>query len=206
MEPSNRKVRRKGIAIPMMVRINSGLLTVNRLFVALLFAVCAAIAVWIWLGIFDNEQPIEVALKNGVPDRTVLTPEVYPGGKLRIKITTIPHRLCETKVDRVLYDGEHERKTITQPIDFTSSAPAELGKPITFIYGIVVPDDAAGGDATYVAQAKYRCTNFQKLFGPIVGDVVTIPFVILKRTDEEQKAYEAVKELLGQPESNGTSE
>lgn len=186
----------------MIVRINSGLITVNRVFVAVLFALLGAVAVWVWLGVFDNEPPTEtVTDASAKPNREVLTPEVYPGGKLRIQVTIIPHRICETKVDRILYDGQHERKVLNQPIDFTSSAPAELDKPVTFIYSVTIPDGVAAGEAQYVAQAKYRCTIFQKLFGPIIGEVVTIPFVIKARTDEEQKAFEAVKKLLGKPEA-----
>lgn len=185
----------------MMFRINSGLVTINRVFVATLFAILVFVAVWTWLGIFDNEVPTEVVLneQTKLPERKVLTPEVYPGGMLKIQVTTISHRICESKVDRILYDGENKRKILDQPTEYTSSVPAELEKPSTFIYEVRIPDGVTPGHSSYVVQAKYRCTTFQRLFGPIVGDVVVINFTILARTDEEQKAFDAVKKLLGKP-------
>lgn len=201
MEPSNRKNNFKS-GDAMIVRFNNGLITVNRLFVAVLFALLGVLAVWVWLGVFDNEPPTEtVTDENGKPKREVLTPEVYPGSMLKIQVTTIPHRICESKVDRILYDGENKRKILDQPTEYTSSVPAELEKPSTFIYEVRIPDGVTSGRSSYVVQAKYRCTTFQKLFGPIIGEVVTIPFVIKARTDEEQKAFEAVKKLIGKPEA-----
>lgn len=195
----------------MIIRINRGLVTVNRVFVAVLFLILVGIATWVWLGIFDNVVPVETVCLDGSVSgdclkREVLTPSVYPGGKLRIHVITIPHRICDVKVDRVIYDGSSERKTIDQPVEYTSSTPAEINKAVGFIYSIQIPDDVAPGDAHYVAQAKYRCTYFQKLFGPIVGDVITIDFKITARTTDEQNAFDAVKKLLGQPKDSGSVE
>lgn len=214
MEPASRKASTRRSKV--MVRFNRGLVTTNRVFFVVLSAGWFVIVGYMAVLAFDRTLPTEIlkcdesevqsaiegamcfGKHSGDEKRRLLTPEIYPGEELRVEVSVIPHKYCDSKVARAVIDGDNERHVLNAPIDFSAAAPAILGTSQTFIYTIPTPEDAAPGNASALSQADFICNWTQRVFGAIEGPLVKIDFKLKGRTAEQEKALDIIKGLLNQ--------
>ena len=121
-------------------------------------------------GGFLDAEPVYVI------DTTPVPPAVRPGDTLRVRYVLRRERSCASKIDRILFDGDHNRYDL--PDAEYSAAPGPVSdKPQSFYVRIIIPLDAAPGEAKYVAIASYTCGLVRRLW-PVVETTET-PFIIL---------------------------
>ncbi|MGU3493375.1 hypothetical protein ACLBXM_04965 [Xanthobacteraceae bacterium A53D] len=126
---------------------------------------------YVGLSALDREPPVIVT------DSRVLTPQVQPGGSLKVEVEILRTRRCETKVDRIVFDSTGAR-FVLEPVEFTSAGGGRGEERYANL--IPIPRDAAPGPARYRSIATYRCNPLHRPW-PIVGEPREVAFEILPR-------------------------
>lgn len=137
-------------------------------------AICLLLVAF-WSGIAgvmvsDRQLPVTVL------SRRVLTPEVEPGGVLRIAYSIERSKACRTLAERLIIDADGTRH-ILPDLDFEA-----LGNPGSddFVSQVGVPINAAPGPAKFRAVTSYACNPVQRFIWPITVVAPDQNFVILK--------------------------
>lgn len=102
----------------------------------------------------NRDLPVEVI------SRTVLTPEIKPGGDLLIRREVFRAKDCPTQVDRFIIDA-NGRRWILEDQDFASFGKLGLD---TYTTATPTPPSMAEGKATYSSATTYRCNPVQEFF------------------------------------------
>lgn len=124
-----------------------------------------------WLG--DRRAPTDVHKVE------LLTPQVPPGGILRVRYSVFRSRICSTLVERAVYDSARTR-FILEDIAF-ESIPGPLGYD-EYTSAITIPGAMANGAARYNTVTTYRCNLVHRLW-PIGGEVQSITFDVVGEPD-----------------------
>lgn len=104
----------------------------------------------------------------------VITPEVQPGGRLRIHYFVTRYKDCMIKIDRSIHDSQKVRYVLPD-LDFTRG-PGPLGED-DYVSETVVPNTLAEGPAFYRATTRYQCNPLHR-FWPIVVGPIDLYFTI----------------------------
>jgi hypothetical protein len=130
--------------------------------------VSAALGGALGLWTIDRDPPVVIN------QAEVLTPEVPPGGTLRIKYHLNRRRDCESHIDRILYDSAKVRGLLPD-IDFAKT-PGQLGND-EYTAEIRIPETFSEGQAVYRLISVYRCNVIHKAW-PITIGPTDIPFAV----------------------------
>jgi hypothetical protein len=123
----------------------------------------AALGVWT----IDRDSPTVIERVN------VLTPQVTPGGKLRVEYHVRRLRDCATHVDRVLFDSARVRGDL---MDVDSLKPLGPMGEDTYVVEVPIPTTFSSGPALYRILVSYRCNLVHRWFWPIVTPAQDIMF------------------------------
>lgn len=132
------------------------------------FGVAATIGMALGIWTIDREPPT-VTIKT-----EVLTPEVSPGGVLKVHYFVKRFRDCEVKIDRILTDSQRVR-VVLPDLEF-SKAPGPMGDD-DFVTEVPVPQTFSKGPAVYMTLTSYRCNIVHNLWPILVGPAQVL-FVI----------------------------
>lgn len=91
----------------------------------------------------------------------VLTPQVPPGGQLKVEYTVNRARSCATNVERILFDAQRVRVPL-EDMEF-KAAPGPMG-PDKYISAVSIPTGFARGEAKYRVLTTYRCNPIHALW------------------------------------------
>ncbi|MEP9376222.1 hypothetical protein ABLE91_05890 [Aquabacter sp. CN5-332] len=119
--------------------------------------------------VIDREPPVIVT------DSRLITPQVEPGGTLKVEVEIFRTRRCETSIDRFIFDSQGGRH-ILEPLELRSAGGARGEERYTNL--IPVPLDAAPGPARYRSSATYRCNPLHRL-SPITAEPREVQFEIM---------------------------
>lgn len=104
----------------------------------------------------------------------VVTPEVQPGGRLRIHYYVTRYKDCMIRIDRSIHDSQKVRYVLPD-LDFTK-APGPIGED-DYVSETVIPNTLAEGPAYYRAITRYQCNPLHR-FWPIVTGPTDLHFII----------------------------
>lgn len=96
-----------------------------------------------------------------VYDVQVLTPQVPPGGTLKVKYTVYRARSCATQVERILFDHQRVRHAL-EDLEF-KAAPGPLGTD-SYISAVPIPNTFTRGEARYRVLTTYRCNPVHSIW------------------------------------------
>lgn len=116
----------------------------------------------------DRTTPVDVVKVS------VLTPQVNPGGELKVEYHVYRRASCRTHLERVLFDSKNVRVPL-DPIDFMAS-PGPIGDE-TYTSAIKVPRNFAQGRGGYRAITSYICNPVHSLW-PIVTVAGDVKFIV----------------------------
>jgi hypothetical protein len=142
----------------------------------MIFRVTAYAAVGLLAGylgyiISDRTTPVEFL------EYRVLTPQVQPGGDLRIRYRIVRKSFCATHVDRFIFDAEGVRISL-ESLDLAAGG-GELGSD-AYISAVQVPRNIAQGPARYRAIVTYTCNWIQHVFGvPVKAVTQDVEFEVV---------------------------
>jgi hypothetical protein len=98
----------------------------------------------------------------------VVNRSVKPGDDLIIQSSVVRTKLCATKIERTIFDGDGFRWVMVD-IDY-ASAPGPLG-PHSYRQTAPVPKSAASGDATFYIGLVWNCPfsifPLKEVIGPL---------------------------------------
>jgi hypothetical protein len=138
------------------------------IFRAFTFGVATTVGVALGLWTIDRDPPVVI---NSVQ---VLTPEVPPGGRLRIKYQVNRIRECAVHIDRLLLDSAKVRGELTD-LSF-AKPPGPLGND-EYTTEIRVPDTFSQGPAVYRTLTTYRCNLIHAIW-PVPWGPNDVSFVV----------------------------
>ncbi|CAO4166175.1 hypothetical protein [Methylorubrum aminovorans] len=134
-------------------------------------AILSTAGILAWF-IADRGLPVEV------PETTVLTPTVKPGGRLCIRQRVNYLRDCRGNVDRAMFDA-HTHRVILPSVKY-ERPPQGLGqRVITTCF--TVPDEFEPGPGEYHAAPEYACNPLQRYYWPITRAQNVVRFEIVPR-------------------------
>ncbi|MGA0595595.1 hypothetical protein [Enterovirga sp. CN4-39] len=120
------------------------------------------------LWVAQREPPVRILRA------TVLTPQVPPGGQLRIEYDVERVKSCGLRVDRLFYDKDRVRKPL-EPLEWNVD-PGRIGRD-TLRVVVDVPRSFAEGRAIYRTIARYECNLVHRLW-PIIPPSRDIEFEV----------------------------
>lgn len=104
----------------------------------------------------------------------VLTPQLPPGGELRIRYTVRRSQSCWTRVERVLFDFENTRFPLSTR-EFSAS-PGPLGDD-SYVVSTFLPETLKEGPAHYRTITTYWCNIVHNIW-PIVVTGPDLTFTV----------------------------
>ena len=139
------------------------------IFRAFTFGVAATVGISLGIWTIDREPPTTT---NRVE---VITPEVPPGGKLRIHYWVRRMKECAIRIDRMMIDSTKVR-VVLPDIDF-ERPPGPIGDD-DYVSEVDVPDSLTEGPAIYRAVFRYNCNLIHRWFWPVVVGPVDVQFTV----------------------------
>lgn len=113
-----------------------------------------------WLGVWSADRSPPAIIKR----MTVLTPQVKPGGELRIEFEVEHRGTCPLHVEHYLIDAKMAR-TILPDLDFATIPTDDV-----HVEKYTLPMDFAPGKGCYRRISSYTCNPVQRWFAPIIID------------------------------------
>jgi len=142
-----------------------------RRILAIVVAAAAGSLIGLYSAVAFMDRDPPIILKSS----HVVTPQVAPGGTLKVDVEIFRTRRCETTVDRIIFDGAGARHVL-EPVNFTSSGGARGEE--RYLNLAPIPADAAPGAARYRSIGTYRCNTLHRSW-PIVGEPREVDFEIV---------------------------
>ena len=130
----------------------------------------AVIGIYLGVLAIDRDPPADLI------GRTLLTPEVQPGGQLRYINHVNRERNCSANIERFIIDGTNFRYELNR------TALSYFGPTGIMDYGqsIIIPETATTGAATLTVTLVYEC-NWLHNFYPIIVTHPVLDFKIVNK-------------------------
>ncbi|MDP2358616.1 MAG: hypothetical protein Q8M31_21535 [Beijerinckiaceae bacterium] len=140
------------------------------------FSALCLIAFWAGLAGFwtaQRDPPLRI-------ESRLLTPEVPPGGGVRVEHTAYRSDACQLTVERAIIDADRVLFRIEDTLYFAGRTPA--GESDSFVEDTAVPLAARPGPARLRETLIHVCNPIHRLW-PVTQRLPDIPFVVTERAE-----------------------